>query len=104
MAEWISSRKNEQVKAAAKLGQSASFRRQTGLFLAEGARLCADAVYQPRAEIRQFFCTEHAAKKYQSYLTPILASACPPFSSRSLLRNFFLKRKATQGVFCVCRT
>ena len=77
MAEWISSRKNEQVKTAAKLGQSASFRRQTGLFLAEGARLCADA-FTSRVRIRQLFCTEHAAKKYESYLTPILR-AVPSF-------------------------
>lgn len=100
MAEWISSRKNEQVKAAAKLGQSASFRRQTGLFLAEGARLCADA-FASRMRIRQLFCTEHAAKKYESYLAPIL-QAVPSFFITEPVAELLSQTDGSQGIFCVC--
>ena len=40
--EKISSRSNEKVKLFRHLSQSASFRRETGLFALEGARLCSD--------------------------------------------------------------
>ncbi len=60
MAERITSRKNETVRFAAKLGQSASLRRESGLFLAEGARLCADAALSG-VRIREVYFTDRAA-------------------------------------------
>ena len=63
MAERITSRKNETVRFAAKLGQSASLRRESGLFLAEGARLCADAAISG-VRIREAYFTDRAAEKY----------------------------------------
>lgn len=42
--ETITSVKNERVKAAAKLSSSAKARREQGLFVLEGLRLCMDVV------------------------------------------------------------
>ncbi|MEG1175746.1 MAG: RNA methyltransferase [Ruthenibacterium sp.] len=42
MAEGITSRDNETVKYACKIGQSRTFRQSEGYFLAEGLRLCAE--------------------------------------------------------------
>ena len=54
MTERITSRKNELVRTAARLMQSAARRRESGLFLAEGARLCADAA-RSGVPVRQLF-------------------------------------------------
>ena len=42
--EYISSKENKQIKYIKKLMASASFRKKEGLFVAEGLRLCADAL------------------------------------------------------------
>ena len=39
----ITSRNNEKIKNAAKLGTDSSYRRKTGMFFLEGLRLCCDA-------------------------------------------------------------
>lgn len=64
--ETITSVKNERVKAAAKLVSSAKARREQGLFVLEGLRLCMDVV---RSDLRcaelfvsEEFCEKHAAE------------------------------------------
>ncbi len=56
--EKITSRKSSVVKNAAALLQKAENRSEAGLFMAEGARLCADAARSqterlPRASLRK---------------------------------------------------
>ena len=46
--EKITARTNEKIKYASHLAQSASFRRERGEFLLEGARLCSDAAHRRR--------------------------------------------------------
>ena len=65
--EKITSRKSNVVKNAAALLQKAENRSEAGLFMAEGARLCADAA-RSQTEIAACFFTENAAKKYKDYL------------------------------------
>ena len=60
--ELITSRNNETVKRAAALKDAAE-RRERGLFLLEGARLCADAA-NSAVQIEQAFFTESALQKY----------------------------------------
>ena len=67
--EKITSRKSSVVKNAAALLQKAENRSEAGLFMAEGARLCADAA-RSQTEIAACFFTENAAKKYKDYLDP----------------------------------
>ena len=69
--EKITSRKSSVVKNAAALLQKAENRSEAGLFMAEGARLCADAA-RSQTEIAACFFTENAAKKYKDYLDPVL--------------------------------
>lgn len=52
--EEITSRSNARVKAAAQLLSSAAARREEGLFVLEGARLCMDAG-QTGIPLRQLF-------------------------------------------------
>lgn len=64
--ETITSVKNERVKAAAKLVASAKARREQGLFVLEGMRLCMDVVRSGLRCAELFvsdeFCSKHAAE------------------------------------------
>ena len=53
----ITSRDNERIKHAVRLLGSAKARREEGLFIIEGARLCMDAL-QSGADIREVYVTE----------------------------------------------
>lgn len=68
--EKISSRSNEKVKLFRHLSQSASFRRETGLFALEGARLCSD-VAKTGIEIKTAFFTKEALEKYPDYISAV---------------------------------
>lgn len=66
MMETIKSVKNERVKAAAKLSSSAKARREQGLFVLEGLRLCMDVVRSglrcAELFVSEEFCEKHAAE------------------------------------------
>lgn len=75
MEAIINSKDNRMVKYAAKLQKSASFRREENLFPVEGARLCEDAL-NSKAEIKYFFYSETADKKYHTIIKKI-SEKCP---------------------------
>ncbi len=102
MTERITSRKNDAVRAAARLAQSAAARRESGLFLCEGARLCADAALSGAA-IESLFFTEKAEEKYAAYLAPIERAAKRAFLVSEPVEDLLSCTGASQGVFCVCR-
>ena len=58
---FISSKDNPRIKQLIKLQKSARFRRQSGLFIAEGLRVCSDAM-RSGAVIRTLYVTEQAAE------------------------------------------
>ena len=60
---FVTSKDNSNVKKAVKLKSSAKERRKSGLFLAEGLRICMDAVFSG-AEIQTLFVTEKAMQKH----------------------------------------
>lgn len=101
MTERITSRKNELVRTAARLTQSAARRRESGLFLAEGARLCADAA-RSGVPVRQLFFTARAAEKYASYLEPVREAAERSYEIADPVADLLSGTDASQGVFCVC--
>lgn len=103
MAERITSRKNTIIRDAARLGSSAEFRREQGLFLAEGARLCGDAA-KSGAVIRTLFCTAQAQEKYAEYLAEIRNAAQQVFEVEDHVAALLSETKTTQGVFCVCES
>ena len=99
--EKITSRANEKIKYAVRLGESASLRKETGEFLLEGARLCFDAA-QTGIEIKQAFFTSKALLKYEEYTGDIIAksSVCCEISAE--VSQMLSGTENSQGVFCVC--
>ena len=68
--ESITSRDNRLIKEGRRLLADAKYRRQTGLFLLEGARLCADAARSGVA-IRTVLVTARAREGYGEQLQAI---------------------------------
>lgn len=100
--ELLTSRNNETVKAAAAL-KNADARRDSGLFLLEGARLCADAVRSGVCIERAFF-TESAMHKYAAECTDLQNAAAESFLVNDSVADRLADTKNPQGVFCVCKT
>lgn len=103
MAERITSRNNPMIRDAARLASSADYRREQGLFLAEGARLCEDAAKSGVA-VRTLFCTARACEKYAGYLAEIRPVAQHVFEVEDHVAALLSGTKNTQGVFCVCES
>ncbi|MFR1802901.1 MAG: TrmH family RNA methyltransferase, partial [Faecalispora jeddahensis] len=95
----ITSRKNEIIKTAAKLRDSASFRREQNTFLAEGARLCADAA-DSGLLIHGVFYTERAGEKYASYLDRIFPKAEQMYQIADSVAELLSDTRQPQGVYC----
>ncbi len=102
MWECITSRKNEAVKSAVKLLDSVTLRREKGLFLAEGARLCQDAAVSG-VEIVQLFVTPAAKEKYSRYIAEITRVCSDCRLVQEHVAQAFSSTKNSQGVFCVCK-
>ena len=67
----ISSRDNPKIKQYIKLASSKKYRRETGMFVLEGARLCKDAFdmwQQGKLGISACFATQKAIEKYSGYV------------------------------------
>ena len=101
-AEKITSRKSPVVRDAASLLQKAEKRSEAGLFMAEGARLCADAA-KSHTGIAVCFYTEAAQKKYAAYLEPVLKVAEKAYCVEEHIAPLLSDTKNPQGIFCVCR-
>ncbi len=101
MRETITSKDNSAVKHAAKLLKSAKYRRQEGLFPAEGIRLCRDAVFSG-VKIRQLFYTEEAFEKYPEDVKLLQEQAEKSFLLSGGLMNGLSDTVTPQGVLCVC--
>lgn len=100
--EILTSRNNETVKAAAAL-KNAAARREQGLFLLEGARLCYDAV-RSGIRIEKAFITEEAMHKYAEECMALQSAADKSFQIIDALADRLADTKNPQGVFCVCKT
>ena len=99
----ISSKDNLRVKQLVKLQKSARFRRQSELFVAEGLRVCADAM-RSGAVIKTLYVTEQAAEKYSSQYEQLSAYA---EGTVMLADNIFAAVSDTQtpqGFLCTIKT
>lgn len=101
--ERISSKNNGRIKMAAKLLSSSGERRERGLFVIEGARLCRDA-YLSSVAIEEIFVTADALRKYFRELDFIYdcKAACFEISGDAALK--LSDTKNPQGIFCVAKT
>ena len=92
--ETITSVKNERVKAAAKLTSSAKARREQGLFVLEGLRLCMDVV---RSGLR---CAElFVGAEYEA----LVACSDEVFLVNDAVLEKLSDTRTPQGVCCVVR-
>lgn len=103
MALEITSRDNQSVKDAAKLVSSAKERREKGLFICEGSRLCGEAL-DNGCDIEQVFFTRGAEKKHDSLIEKLSLAA----DGRSYVITDEIAAKISdtvtpQGVFVVGR-
>ena len=71
---FVTSKDNSNIKKAIKLKSSAKERRKSGLFLAEGLRICMDAV-RSGAEIQTLYVTEKAYQKHSEDFAVLEAAA-----------------------------
>lgn len=102
----ITSRDNRIVKEVRRLLADAKYRRETGLFALEGARLCADAAVSG-VKIRTVLYTRRAAEGYPAQMER-LRQACAARSGEALVEiseeiaRHMGDTMAPQGIFCVC--
>ena len=102
MIEQITSVKNERVKAAAKLAASAKARREAGLFLLEGLRLCMDVV---RSGLRcaELFASEEFCEKHPEEFEALAAVSDEVFRVNDAVLEKLSDTKTPQGVCAVVR-
>lgn len=98
----LSSKSNDKIKYVNKLVSSSPFRRQEGLFVIEGARLCADA-YRSGYEISECFITRTAMSKYADTLSDLLADAGEVYLITDGISSKLSDTVNSQGVFCVVK-
>ncbi len=98
----LSSKSNDKIKYVNKLVSGSSFRRQEGLFVTEGARLCADA-YKSGCEIIECYITEKALQKYGELLSSLLDGAQTVYKITDGIADKLSDTVNSQGVFCVVK-
>lgn len=100
--EKITARSNEKIKYASKLISSASFRKETGEFFLEGARLCSDAAVSG-VEIKKVFFTARAEEKYRDFFDVVLNAGgiCCEISEE--VSKKLSDTENPQGIFCICK-
>lgn len=99
--EKITSKTNDKIKYAVRLGESASLRKETREFFLEGARLCFDAA-QTGIEIKQAFFTSKALWKYEDYVSLIIEKSAACFEISAEISQKLSGTENSQGVFCIC--
>jgi len=99
----ITSKDNEIIKHVSKLLSSASYRRQSESFVAEGARLCMDGVLSG-AEVRAFLYTKNGAEKYQNEFEKIFSVSAKSYEISEQLFKKISDTNSPQGLLCVFKT
>lgn len=98
----ITAKSNPKIKEIKGLLTSSKDRKNTGLFVLEGVRLCCDAV-KSGCEIMSVFCTENCAEKYPDNISELKIS-CKEFYfvSDDVLKNIS-DTVTPQGVVCAVK-
>jgi len=96
----VSSRDNKLIKEWRRLAADARFRRKTGAFAIEGARLCADAALSG-ARLSAVMVTLHAKEQYADLLAPLFATDAPVYIISDALSAYMSETASPQGVFAI---
>ena len=99
----ITSRDNPRVKRLVKLQSSARFRRQNGVFAAEGLRVCRDAMLS-KAVIETVYVTQTALKKYADKLNALMEYSGETVVLSDAVFSHVCDTKNPQGVLCEIKT
>ncbi len=98
----ISSKDNQNIKNTVKLKKSAKYRKQSGLFLAEGLRVCFDAMLSG-AKIETLFVTETSAEKHFEKYSRLSEYAGKTFVVTPELFSIISDTQTPQGFLCVIK-
>ncbi|MEG0614883.1 MAG: RNA methyltransferase [Oscillospiraceae bacterium] len=100
----ITSRENTNIKLYQKLLSSKKYRKEYGLFVLEGLRICLDALKE-NAELYCVLATKTALAKYSEALD-LLKKSFPEkfFEITDELGDRLSDTVGTQGVFAICKT
>lgn len=98
--EQITSRENPRVKRVLRLLADKAEREESGLFVAEGARLCLDAAMSGILPL-EFFMTARALEKYTG-LNGLLEKSREAYLISDSVAAKLSDTKSAQGVFAVC--
>lgn len=101
--EQISSKENKRIKTIKKLLSSASFRREEGVFVAEGLRLCGDAI-KSGAEITSAFFSKSFYNKNESFVQKAAAITQQTFLLKDNVFAAMSDTKTPQGVLFLIKT
>lgn len=99
----ISSKDNKLIKYISKLQSSSKFRREEKRFIAEGLRVCAEAVLSG-ADIVSVLVTENALSKHSEALKPLLDSCDDVYLTSEKAMQAACDTQTPQGVVCVIKT
>lgn len=98
----LSSKDNVNIKDTVKLKNSAKHRRKKGQFIAEGVRICNDAMCS-NAKIDIFFVTEKAKDKYPNDYDRIKDYAEKTFLVTEDIFSLISDTESPQGFLCVIK-
>lgn len=101
--EYISSKENKTIKYVKKLASSASFRREEGRFIAEGLRLCEDAL-RSGAEIVCALFSESLADRNTGLIDRTAQVCRELYTVRDGIFSTVSDMKTPQGVLFVIKT
>ena len=99
----LTSKDNAQIKSVVKLQKSARYRRQSGLFVAEGLRVCEDAM-RSGAELEALYLTEQALEKNREICEKLIDYAGKTFLLSAALFAHISDTQTPQGVLAVIKT
>lgn len=97
----ITSRENRIIKEYRRLSSDAKYRRECGLFVTEGARLCGDAV-RSHIVIETALFTDRARRQYTDTVMAVESVARQTVEIPESLSDYLGDTDTPQGIFCVC--
>ncbi len=98
----LTSRGNRIIKEYRRLNSDAKYRRQSGLFVAEGARLCEDAV-RSGVVMETALITARARAQYPQITAAVESAALQAFEISDSMADYLSDTETPQGVFGICR-
>ena len=98
----VTSKENQWVKEWRRLNDSAKYRRESGLFAIEGARLCYDAL-RSGVTLHAVLYTPSALAAYGNVVEPLFAAAETAIEISPELSRYMGDTLNPQGVFCIAK-